>query len=351
MSASAGYAFDMLFHLLRFRWLPAAILFSIPAVLSQAGKASSAPAPAPTVIDGLGKGLVELKGPWQFHLGDNPAWAAADFDDSGWEQLRGDEPWSAQDHAGYTGFAWYRLHLTLNPAPGAGPNSALLLSNVMDAYELYLNGALAGGNGKLPPHPVWYYNQPAQTFGLGPLRSGVLAIRVWKAPLASGEADSSGGLNNAPVVGSRVAIAHLKGFFDYQWLRSSMANFGLNLLYGLVALLSLIAWLRDRKQWYLFWITAYSLFPVINLFLYDMHLPLSNLALGLGEAVGAVQEIALWFLLLWLLQLHRDRYLVRIVRIIALSNLAAAKGWWRARSGRPTGIPVGFQTCRLRTFF
>jgi serine phosphatase RsbU (regulator of sigma subunit) len=276
------------------------------------------------VIDGLGKGLVRLNGPWQFHLGDNPAWAAPDFDDSTWEQLRGDDTWGAQGHAGYTGFAWYRLHLTINPAPGAGPDSALLLSNVFDAYEFYLNGVLVGGNGKLPPHPVWYSNQPPQTFGLGPFRGGVLAIRVWMAPLASNEVDFLGGLINAPVVGSPAAIFNLKDAIDYQWLRSSMAEFGLNLLYGLVAMLSLIAWLRDRKQWYLFWITAYSLFPVIYLFLYYMHFPLSNIALGLGEPVAAVRDIALWFLLLWLLQLHRDWYLLGLTRVVALSNLAVA---------------------------
>jgi serine phosphatase RsbU (regulator of sigma subunit) len=131
-------------------------------------------------------------------------------------------------------------------------------------------------------------------------------------------------MDNAPVVGSPESVAHLKGFLDYQWLRSSMAVFGLNLLYGLVALLSFIAWLRVRKQWYLFWITAYSLFPVIDLFLYNMHLPLSNVALGIGEPVGAIQEIALWFLLLWLLQLHKDPFLVRLTRVVALSNLAVA---------------------------
>ncbi|MGO9337697.1 MAG: SpoIIE family protein phosphatase [Terracidiphilus sp.] len=314
----------MPFHPLRFRCLPALLLFAIAAVLSQAGEAYSAPAPAATVIDGLGKGLVRLNGPWQFHLGDNPAWAAPDFDDSTWEQLRGDDTWGAQGHAGYTGFAWYRLHLTINPAPGAGPDSAMMLAGVMDAYELYLNGARVGGNGKLPPRPVWYYNQPPQTFGLGPVRSGVLAIRVWKAPLTPDDANILGGLLNAPVVGSPDAITYLKGFLEYHWLRSSLAEFGLNLLYGLVAALSLIAWVRDRKQWYLFWITAYSLFPVIYLFLYDMRLPLSNLALGIGRPVGAVQDIALWFLLLWLLQLHRDRYLVRVTQVVALSNLAVA---------------------------
>jgi hypothetical protein len=307
---------------MRFRWLPAAMLFAIAVVLSQPEKAWPGPAPAPTVIDGLGKGLVELKGPWQFHLGDNLAWAAPDFDDSGWEQLRGDDPWGMQGHAGYTGFAWYRLRLTINPAPGAGPDSALMLSGMTDAYELYLNGALVGGNGKLPPHPVWYFNKPPQTFGLGPLRSGVLAIRVWNAPLTSDEPEFLGGLTNVPILGSAEAIASRKGFLEYRWLRSSMAEFGLNLLYGLVALLSFIAWVRDRKQWYLFWITMYSLFPVIYLFLFGMRLPLSNVALGISRPVGAVQDIALWFLLLWLLQLHRDRYLVRVTGVVALCNLA-----------------------------
>jgi hypothetical protein len=316
----------MLFKLMRLRRWLAVIFFAFAAVSSTAENAVNAPltAPAATVIDGLGKGMVELDGPWQFHTGDDPAWAAPGFDDSGWERLRGDDTWGAQGHEGYTGFAWYRLHLALNPAPGAKPDFALMLAGVMDAYELYLNGVLIGHNGKLPPHPVWYFNQPPQTYGLGPLRSGVLAIRVWKTPLSSDEPGSWGGLDNAPVVGSPEAIAGLKDSLEYRWLRSSMAVFGLNLLYGLVALLSLIAWLRDRKQLHMFWITAYCLFPVIDLFLYYMHLPLSNLALGLGEPVGDIQEIALWFLLLWLLQLNQERGLVGMTRIAALVSLAVS---------------------------
>jgi hypothetical protein len=316
----------MLFKPMRLRRWLAGIFLVFAAAPSWAENASIPPATAPaaTMIDGLGKGMVELDGPWQFHTGDDPAWAAPGFDDSGWERLRGDNTWGVQGHAGYTGFAWYRLHLTLHPAPGAKPDFALMLAGVMDAYELYLNGVLIGHNGKLPPHPVWYFNQPAQTYGLGPLRTGVLAIRVWKTPLSSDEPGSWGGLDNAPVVGSAEAIAGLKDSLDYWWLRSSLAVFGLNLLYGLVALLSLIAWLRDRNQWHLFWITAYCLFPVIDLFLYYMHLPLSNLALGLGEPVGEVQEIALWFLLLWLLQLHQERGLVRMTRIAALISVAVS---------------------------
>jgi hypothetical protein len=318
----------MLSHLGRLRWLPAIAVFTFGAVLAQAADIHASAAVQPvetgTVIDGLGNGQVALGGQWAFHTGDDPAWAAAAFDDSGWERLRGNDTWGAQGHSGYTGFAWYRLHVTLSPAAQANRNFALLLDGMQDSYELYLNGEEIGHDGKLPPGPVWYFNQPAQTYGLGALRSGVLAIRVWKAPLTSNESGRSGGFDNAPFVGGPEAIAELKDARDYEWLRANQVLFGLNLLYGLVAVLSLIAWLRDRGQWQLFWISAYSLFPVLDLFFYQMHLPLSNMMLGLGEPVEAAQQIALWFLLLWLLQLNHDRNIVRMTRIIAIVSIAAA---------------------------
>ena len=94
----------------------------------------AAPAQAPNaagahtlVIDGLGKGVAPLDGPWQFHLGDDPAWAAPGYDDSHWEQLTANKTWGAQGHPSYTGFAWYRRTIHIMPAPGAMPNVALLI--------------------------------------------------------------------------------------------------------------------------------------------------------------------------------------------------------------------------------
>jgi len=46
--------------------------------------AASVPAVPVLVVDNLGKGAAPLDGPWQFHPGDDPAWAAASFDDSSW---------------------------------------------------------------------------------------------------------------------------------------------------------------------------------------------------------------------------------------------------------------------------
>ena len=66
-------------------------------------------------------GLATLDGPWQFHLGDDSAWAAAGFDDSGWEQLDAGKPWGAQGHESVDGYAWYRRHVNLAPGEnGAG---------------------------------------------------------------------------------------------------------------------------------------------------------------------------------------------------------------------------------------
>ncbi len=82
--------------------------------------ATSTP-PVVLTIEGLGKGVAPLDGPWQFHLGDDPAWAAPGIDDAtghnGWEQLTADAPWGTQGHASYTGYAWYRRQLDMSPLP------------------------------------------------------------------------------------------------------------------------------------------------------------------------------------------------------------------------------------------
>ena len=120
------------------------LLFSLPC-LPGAAVSSSAPVLS---IENLGKGTAPLDGAWQFHLGDNPAWAAPDTGDDaknvGWEQVTADTTWGAQGHPAYTGFAWYRKHVHLSPAEGASPDFAMLMRHVDDAYEIYWNGVLIG---------------------------------------------------------------------------------------------------------------------------------------------------------------------------------------------------------------
>jgi hypothetical protein len=94
-----------------------------------------------------GKGFVEVSGNWRFHTGDDLAWAQPGFNDSDWEQLRGDTTWGAQTHPAYVGFAWYRKRIDVETS---GPLT-ILMPPVDDTYELYWNGKKIGGSGKVPP--------------------------------------------------------------------------------------------------------------------------------------------------------------------------------------------------------
>jgi hypothetical protein len=302
--------------------LPLLALSSHAAVLAVA---DTAPVLA---TDGLGKGTASLDGPWQFHLGDNPAWAQPETGDAGgnvgWEQIGADATWGSQGHAAYTGFAWYRKHIHLTLAPGAPPDVAMLIRRIDDAYEIYWNGVLVGRNGRMPPDATYYGGQAPQTFGLGPVRDGVLSIRVWKAPLISFDSDKLGGMHFAPVVGSPAAIAAHKAELDFAWLRGRQYTFALQSLYALVMVLSLLAWARDRKQPLLFWMAVSAFAHSMIFILSGLRLPLSfTLGLAWEQPVLGLQDIALWFLLLYLLKLNENRTLAYATRLMAIIILVA----------------------------
>lgn len=266
-------------------------------------------------IQGLGKDAVELASGWEFHIGDNPSWASPEFDDSQWRQIGADNTWGAQGFPSYTGYAWYRYHVAIDPVAGAPKDLALLIPLIDDCYEVYWNGLLVGRNGRLPPHPVWYVSQPPQTYGLGPVRNGVLAIRVWKSPLSSTDPDTVGGFEGTPVLGGPEAIAARKAQIDFSWLRSQQLAFSLNLLYLLVAVLSLLAWLRDRKQWLVLCMGGYTLAQSLGVFLGAFRILFSfAIAVGLLQPVLMLQDVSLWLLLLLLLRLEESPAIVRLTR-------------------------------------
>ena len=278
-----------------------------------------------TVVDNLGKGSVPLSGPWQFHLGDNAAWASPSIDDSLWDKIDANRPWGVQGYANYDDYAWYRIHLKLSPAPGASQELALLIPAIDDVYEIYWNGQLIGHLGKMPPHWVQYSGVPAQIFNLGQAREGVLAVRVWKSPLFSNDDGKAGGFESAPLVGSPEAIANVKGDLDFQWLKHQQFRFALTSLYALAAILMLIVWLRDRGQWVVFWMIMFTSCLVAEVFLNGLRLYISYAALTcLTQIEIALRDMSLWFLLLWILKLQSNRRLVVLARKAALVSVFAA---------------------------
>jgi serine phosphatase RsbU (regulator of sigma subunit) len=306
------------------------ICFAFPPVLKHLA-AQAAPSmlyPAVLNVDGLGKGTAPLVEPWQFHSGDNPAWALPQTADStgaaGWEQLGTDKTWGAQTHPSYTGYAWYRKHIHFSPAPGAQGNFYLLIQRIEDVYEVYWNGQLVGHNGAMPPDPSYPYEQGDQIVNLGTARDGVLAVRVWKAPLESFDSDKLGGFVATPVAGSLEAVTNKKAAADYAWLQGRQYYFALRSLYTLVMILSLLVWFRDRSQKVLLAMAAFSGSPFIAMLLVGMRLPFSHdVALGWLQPMLSLQDVGLWFLLLYLLRLDSSPRLARAARVMAIISLTA----------------------------
>src|SRR5262249_4788895 len=116
--------------------------------------------PPPMDLQGLGRATIALDGDWQFHEGDDLAWASPGYDDSAWQPIQVGRSWEGQGHRNYTGYAWYRRRLVLEPrsAQPSGSSSgwtlALYLPDVDSACEVYWNGVKKGAYGKLPPNPV-----------------------------------------------------------------------------------------------------------------------------------------------------------------------------------------------------
>jgi hypothetical protein len=190
--------------------------------------AAVVPPPVPIT---LASGIVALTGPWKFRVGDDPRWAAPDFDDSSWESadltpqpgahdsdvgLMGYVPgWEARGHRGYSGYAWYRLRITVSAPPGellalVGP------TDVDSAYQIHVNGKLLGGIGNFSRSPPGAYgtNRPiilslAPSFG--PM---VIAMRVWMGAWDVNGTDA-GGIHVAPALGTRMGAEAL---YQHRWM-------------------------------------------------------------------------------------------------------------------------------------
>lgn len=202
-----------------------------------------------------------LDGGWRLRTGDDPHWADARADDGDWESIDltarpgsrdGDvglpdyvRGWMAHGHPGYTGYAWYRRAVDVP----AGPPSWDILGPTLveDGYELYWNGQLLGGSGRLGPSP--------RVVGTRPLRfelpagaagaRGVLALRVFMLPRPAGGKDG-GGLHSAPMLAPRPVGDALH---RAQWART-IAGYIVDAIEPVVMLLlaGLACWCRPRSD-------------------------------------------------------------------------------------------------------
>ena len=279
---------------------------------------------APLLVEGLGKGTVALDGQWQFRVGDDSAWSSPTLDDRDWERLRVDRPWGDQGHYGYAGFAWYRRHIDFGHNPVPQTEVALYIPHVRCAYELYWNGQLIGGFGSVPAKPFFRFAIP-QTFGLGRPRQGVLAIRVRTAPLDSSSSGNDRGMTATPLVGTPEAMVEIESANRQTQAKRSLVGFVQMLLLAEVVLIGFVAWVRNRDQKLLFWMIMFLGSSILTL----LTTPLDILWLYRIQTivlwpVHSIEDISLWYLLLYLLDLDRQPSLWRWAKILAVVSLVAA---------------------------
>ena len=319
-AGSAPRAFLHIWVSHRERW-PSFFAIALVSISSTITAPLRHPVPPVVHIDGLGKGAAPLDGDWQFHLatippGTSPASTTAPATADG-RPLPPTDP-GAHRPCELCGLWLVSQRHPHHSAPGASPDVALMIPpstmptssiGTASAWEAL---ALSSAYGLL-------FHFSATTYGLGPVRSGVLAFRVYKVPLASNDDGTAGGFEGPPYLGSPQAIAAAKTVADYRWLSRGQSQFALTTLYALTSLLSLVVWLRNRRQWLLFWMMTFTFMPVLELVLNTMRLPVSAIWLTFFiQTVIQLREVSQWFLLLWLLELHNNTRLVHWIRIIAV---------------------------------
>ena len=113
-----------------------------------------------SVFASAASSVITLDTGWVIQRGDNSAWAAAAFDDRAWPAARIGIAWEKAGHAGYDGYAWYRVRFVVpeewrreKGLVALGNESFLVLSlgYIDDVDETYWNGKKIGTTGFMPP--------------------------------------------------------------------------------------------------------------------------------------------------------------------------------------------------------
>lgn len=143
------------------------------------------------------RSISQLRGQWKFSIGDREEWKLPQYDDSDWDEIYAPERWESEGYDGYNGFAWYRKQFRLNRMP-QNAQLYLVIDNIDDCDEVFLNGQLIGKSGSFPP----YYNTaygfqrkyPIPDDLIHDNRTNTIAIRIYDAT------------QNGGIVGDRVGI-------------------------------------------------------------------------------------------------------------------------------------------------
>jgi len=235
----------------------------------------------------LGQAAFPLNKPWKFTIGDSPVdpatgqllWSEPGFNDSAWENLdltpeAGSTEfttglggyvtgWTAHGHPGYSGYAWYRIHVRVSGP--AGERLALAGPAVIDdAYQVFADGKLLGSFGKFSGKTPVSYNAQPMLFDAPPISasgqsasSELIAFRVWMAPETLIQQEDAGGIHTAPILGDADVVG---AGYTMTWLQLIEGDLLPESLLALAALLcmavAITLWVFDRSDPVYLWMAG-----------------------------------------------------------------------------------------------
>jgi len=295
---------------------------------------------------GTSKNSITLNGPWRFIVGDSVQYAQPNYNDSRWEIMDLTAPpgahdddvglsgyipgWTAKGHPDYSGYAWYRLKISLDSL--SGKNLALAAPPAVDnAYELYINGSKIGSGGAdfSGTIPTTYSIQP-RMFLLPEKfkneKSITIAFRVWMS--RSSLREGSGGIHIAPTIGEKTDIEKKYGFQWEQTIKGYIVEVVLPIMFILLATsLFLVnrSGLKPRpSKWFIAALVLLGLVRLNQAVYFWFQIESSHQATIVGSVILRPLMLGSW-LMAWRewFELYQPRWLPKVIATLTLLYMVA----------------------------
>lgn len=168
----------------------AAALGALPACTDGTPRAPT----APVIVHDLGHRsspadwdvILDLSGTWDFRIGDRARWRQSGPPAEGWDTMMVPSAWEDEGYFGYDGFGWYRRTFTLDgddAKRAVSERAHLLLGQIDDADEVWIDGVYLGRGGRMPPsYATGFYEErayPVPPDLLHPDSTHTITVRVY----------------------------------------------------------------------------------------------------------------------------------------------------------------------------